>query len=47
MQGKVSLLQLSRSKMGAGIVATLLNLDNMMQDRNSSEWGAQRAVPLS
>lgn len=107
-QGKVSLMQLSRSNMGAGIIATLLNLDNLMQviqladlplkilssmslkwrfgvrsvakctvsgfvmlrsvaqprfrllrsgrfricrvslqDRNTSEWGAHRAVPLS
>lgn len=46
-KGKVSLMQLSRSKMGGGIIATLLNLDNLMQDRNTSEWGSQRAVPLS
>lgn len=31
LQGKVSLMQLSRSKMGGGIIATLLNLDNLMQ----------------
>jgi hypothetical protein len=51
-RGKVSLMQLSRSNMGAGIVASLLNLDNLMQDRNTSEWGAptltgSRSVPLS
>lgn len=46
-KGKVSLMQLSRSKMGGGIIATLLNLDNLMQDRNTSEWGAARSVPLS
>ena len=37
VQGKVSMLQLSRSKMGAGVVSILLNLDNMMQDRSSSD----------
>ncbi len=31
LQGKVSLMQLSRSKMGAGIICTLLNINNMMQ----------------
>jgi hypothetical protein len=31
LQGKVSLMQLSRSKMGGGIIATLLNIDNLMQ----------------
>jgi hypothetical protein len=84
LQGKVSLMQLSRSKMGGGIVATILNIDNLMQcalllfifvsacrgfhfagvehigccnylfitlsscrDRNTSEWGSARSVPLS
>lgn len=47
LQGKVSLMQLSRSGMGSGILATLLNIDNTMQDRNTSEWGASRAVVLS
>ena len=35
-QGKVSLMQLSRSKMGAGIICTLLNINNMMQVRIQS-----------
>lgn len=44
--GKVSMLQLSRSKMGAGVVSIMLNLDNMMQDRSSAEWGASIVVSI-
>ena len=46
VQGKVSMLQLNRSKMGAGVVSIILNLDNMMQDRSSAEWGATNVVSI-
>jgi len=45
-QGKVSMLQLVRSRMGAGIVSIFLNLQNLTQERSTSEWGATSVVSL-
>ena len=42
----MSMLQLSRSTMGAGVVSIMLNLNNMMQDRSSAEWGASVVVSI-
>ena len=40
------MLQLVRSRMGAGIVSIMLNLQNMMQERSTAEWGATSVVSI-
>lgn len=45
-EGKVSLMQLVRSKLGACVICTLLNVHNMMQERANAEWAAVQRIPL-
>ena len=40
------MLQLVRSRMGAGIVSIMLNLGQLMQNRSTSEWNAASVIAI-